>query len=270
MVAAMDGSPEPTLGEVFARERPGLAVPSDLEARLHAIVARGRQAWPGLAFDPIHLVGRLALAVGEDVATELAELHAEDFALAIACAERREGGFAAVERLCGEAVVAAIARVDRSPELRDEVCQILWQRLFVGTPDKAPRILSYAGRGPLAAWIAVAAQRIALDLRRDAARMAGSDAEVETALPGRDHPEVEYLRSRYKGEFEAAVRAALAALRDRDRLLLRLTAVSGLSHEQIAAIYGVNQSTVSRYITFLTPLVEQATQQDQPTVPEAE
>jgi transposase-like protein len=30
--------------------------------------------------------------------------------------------------------------------------------------------------------------------------------------------------------------------------LLRLTTMSGLSHEQIAAIYSVNQSTVSRWI----------------------
>jgi DDE superfamily endonuclease len=36
-----------------------------------------------------------------------------------------------------------------------------------------------------------------------------------------------------------------------------------------ADIFEVDQSTVSRYITFLTPLVEQATQQDQPTVTEA-
>jgi hypothetical protein len=36
-----------------------------------------------------------------------------------------------------------------------------------------------------------------------------------------------------------------------------------------ADIFDVDQSTVSRYITFLTPLVEQATQQDRPTVAEA-
>jgi RNA polymerase sigma-70 factor (ECF subfamily) len=74
--------------------------------------------------------------------------------------------------------VAAVARVDRSPELRDEVRQILWQRLFVGTGAAAPRILSYAGRGPLAGWVAVAAQRIALDLRRDAARAVASDPDA--------------------------------------------------------------------------------------------
>jgi RNA polymerase sigma-70 factor len=66
---------------------------------------------------------------------------------------------------------------------------------------------------------------------------------------------------RYKSEFEEAVRDALAALPDRDRLLLRLTTVSGLSHEQIATIYKVNQSTVSRWIAKARADVLEATQQ---------
>jgi RNA polymerase sigma-70 factor (ECF subfamily) len=273
MVASMDGSAPPTLAEVFLRERPGQPPPRDLEARLQAVVARGRDAWPELGFDPIHLVGRLAIVVGADVETELAELHAEDFALGIACLERRTGALAALDRVCGGAVTAAIARIDRSRELHDEVRQILWQRLFVGTPEQAPRILSYAGRGPLAAWIAVAAQRIALDLRRDAVRNMGSEPEMESVLYAPDHPEVDYLRTRYRGEFEQAVRAALAALPDRDRLLLRLTAVSGLSHEQVAAVYGVNQSTVSRWIAKVRAQVLKATADEfcgKLGVPEAE
>src|SRR5512144_1784404 len=36
-----------------------------------------------------------------------------------------------------------------------------------------------------------------------------------------------------------------------------------------ADIFGVDQSTISRYITFLTPLVETATEEDRPTQEEA-
>jgi Helix-turn-helix of DDE superfamily endonuclease len=36
-----------------------------------------------------------------------------------------------------------------------------------------------------------------------------------------------------------------------------------------ADIFDVNQSTISRYITFLTPLVEKATEEDRPTVEDA-
>ena len=67
---------------------------------------------------------------------------------------------------------------------------------------------------------------------------------------------------RYKTEFEDAVRDALAALPDRDRLLLRLTTVSGLSHEQIANIYKVNQSTVSRWIARARAEVLEATERN--------
>jgi len=244
----MAGSKEPAYAELFLRERPGAGDPAMLELRLREIADKAVRVWPDLAIDPARLVVHLAQVIGDDVPQGLAELFVEDFALGLACIDRRPGAVTEVERLCGAAIDAAVARIDRSPELRDEVRQTLWQRLFIGTPDHAPRILSYAGRGPLAGWVAVAAQRIALDLRRAATRAAGSDPLADQLLPSEEHPEVDYLRMKYKTEFEAAVRDALAALPDRDRLLLRLTTVSGLSHEQIANIYKVNQSTVTRWI----------------------
>ena len=256
----MAGSKEPAYADVFLRERPGAGDPAVLEARLQEVVDKAVRMWPGLAINPVRLVAHLARVVGDDAAQGLTDLYAEDVALGLACIDKTPGALTQLERQCGPAIDAAVARIDRSPELRDEVRQTLWQRLFVGTPGQAPRILSYAGRGPLAGWIAVAAQRTALDLRRAATRAAGSDPDVDQLLPSDDHPEVDYLRMRYKTEFEDAVRDALSALPDRDRLLLRLTTVSGLSHEQIANIYKVNQSTVSRWIGRARAEVLEATQ----------
>jgi RNA polymerase sigma-70 factor (ECF subfamily) len=256
----MAGLKGPAYAELFLRERPGAGDPAVLEARLQQVVAKASLVWADLAVDPVRLIVHLARVIGDDVAQGLSELYAEDLALGLACVDNVPGALSQVDRLCGAAVDAAVARIDRSPELRDEVRQTLWQRLFVGTPGQAPRILSYAGRGPLAGWVAVAAQRIALDLRRAAIRVAGGDPAVDEVLPADHHPEVDYLRNRYKSEFEEAVRDALAALPDRDRLLLRLTTVSGLSHEQIATIYKVNQSTVSRWIAKARADVLEATQ----------
>lgn len=256
----MAGSKGPDYAELFLRERPGAGDPAALEVRLQAIVDKATLVWADLAIDPARLVIHLARVVGDDVDQGLSELYAEDFALGLACVDKVPGALTHVDRMCGPAVDAAVARIDRSTELRDEVRQTLWQRLFVGTPGQAPRILSYAGRGPLAGWVAVAAQRLALDLRRAATRLAGSDPAVDELLPANDHPEIDYLRMRYKGEFEDAVRDALAALPDRDRLLLRLTTVSGLSHDQIAQIYKVNQSTVSRWIAKARADVLEATE----------
>jgi RNA polymerase sigma-70 factor (ECF subfamily) len=258
----MAGGGEPGLARLFFGERPGVAAPADLESRLRAIVDRAGAAWPGLALDVARLIPRIAGALRDDIAAELDGLHAEDFALAVACGDDLPGALALCDKLCAVAITAAVARVDRSPDLRDEVRQILWQRIFVGTPEQPPRIRSYAGRGPLAAWVAVAAQRVALDLRREEARAAGRDPLADQVLPVDDHPEIDYLRTRYKTEFEAAVREALAGLPDRDRLLLRLTMVSGLSQEQIGKIYGVNQSTVTRWISRVRTQVLDATERE--------
>jgi RNA polymerase sigma-70 factor (ECF subfamily) len=239
---------ESSLRDVWAAANPASELGAEAEDHLGALIERARRAHPDLSIDGARFVTALARAAGEDAAATLREVHAEDFGLAVACAGALPGAIERCDRLCGAAIAAAVARIDTAPDFRDEVRQILWQRLFVGDAGRPPRIASYGGRGPLAAWVAVAAQRVALDLRRVAMRAPAADPDADQLLPAREHPEADYLRSRYRDEFEAGVRAALAALGHRDRLLLRLTTLSGLSHEQIAAIYSVNQSTVSRWI----------------------
>ena len=258
----MAGASELALAGIYARACPTGRLPADIEARLQALVARAAQAWPELTIDRARLVEAIARAAGDDVEGGLADLYVEDLALAVACADGVPNALSRCERMCAGAIAAAVARVDRSADLRDEVRQILWQRIFVGTAGKSPRIQSYAGRGPLAAWVAVAAQRVALDLRRSAARTTGLAPGADEILPVHQHPEIDYLRTRYKAEFEAAVQEALAALPDRDRLLLKLTIVSGLSHEQLANIYSVNQSTITRWIARAREQVLDATERE--------
>ena len=245
----MAGSKEPALAELFLGERPGAGDPAVLEAQLQEIVDKAKRVWPDLAIDPARLVVQLARVIGDDVAQGLSELYAEDFALGLACVDQVPGRADAAR----QAVRAASSMRRWRASIAARSCATRFGRRCGSDCSSARRdrrraSLSYAGRGPLAGWAAVAAQRIALDMRRAATRAGGSDPDVDQLLPTDDHPEVDYMRMRYKTEFEDAVRDALAALPDRDRLLLRLTAVSGLSHEQIANIYKVNQSTVSRWI----------------------
>jgi RNA polymerase sigma-70 factor (ECF subfamily) len=60
--------------------------------------------------------------------------------------------------------------------------------------------------------------------------------------------EIELLRARYVGDFEEAVRAALARLPTRQRVVLSLNVCEGTSCDGIAAVYRVGRSTAKRWL----------------------
>ncbi len=112
-----------------------------------------------------------------------------------------------------------------------------------------PRILSYAGRGPLAAWVAVSAQRTALSLRRkEASAQARHRAAAAEEFVDSIHPELAYLKRTYRAAFVTCFEEAFAALTNRERTLLRLHLVSRLRLEQMAPMFQVNISTISRWL----------------------
>jgi RNA polymerase sigma-70 factor (ECF subfamily) len=226
-----------------------------LEATLAAALEAGRARWPGVALHPQRFIAHLAtiVPVTEPApAQAIAALHAEDLYLACACSldvptavERfEETHLRGLAGILGPAVSATPAEVD-------EVRQRLRVRLFVGDTGRAPLIASYSGRGALSAWVRVAAVRLALTLARDSAigARAGRRASDEGALAAEKiDPELAFIKDRYRREFEDAFGAALGSATDRERALLRLHVVGGLSLEQIGKIYRVDRSTISRWL----------------------
>jgi RNA polymerase sigma-70 factor (ECF subfamily) len=57
------------------------------------------------------------------------------------------------------------------------------------------------------------------------------------------------LRARYKGAFEEAVRVAIGKLAPRERMLLRLNLVDGMSIDKLAVLYRVGRSTAARWVS---------------------
>src|SRR6185503_4306039 len=83
-----------------------------------------------------------------------------------------------------------------------------------------PRILHYGGRGPLLAWIRVAASRLAIDLLRSVRDDVMREPRDLDGLERVDFgPEVQLLRAAYRESFQEAISAALAGLSPRDRNL---------------------------------------------------
>jgi len=185
--------------------------------------------------------------------------HETDLALARAAAAGDPAAVRALEPRIAREAAAAARRIDRARGFADEVTQAVRVRLLVADAAGKVRIADYAGRGPLDAWIGVAATRVALNLKRGAGREVAAADVLEEVIAREPDPELRHLKSTYRAELRAALEAALAALPDRQRAVLRLTYVDGLRLHQIARLYQVHESTVSRWLTQATDDVATAT-----------
>jgi RNA polymerase sigma-70 factor (ECF subfamily) len=132
------------------------------------------------------------------------------------------------------------------PEAVADVLQTVRERLFAGL---APRIGAYNAAGPLEQWIKVVAIRTAIDMhRKEAAAPRAESAWLETVVRAGGDATALLMRAEYKSELEIAIREQVAALSARDRAVLRLHVLEGVSIEKIAISYGVHRVTVARWV----------------------
>jgi RNA polymerase sigma-70 factor (ECF subfamily) len=201
-------------------------------------------AWPTITLAPERFLQLWdqTFAHRTRLADVLETVHFDDLYLAIACGDGSPAALALFDERLLAPIPGYLGRVGVTPGFADEVRQAVRMRLFVG--DK-PKIASYAGTGPLGAWVRVVTIRCARDLQRTAHPEASFDEGNAVASP-RPDPELDYLKVRYGEEFRAAFAEVLAGLEARERNLLRLHFLDGLTVEAIGGLFGVNKSTVSR------------------------
>lgn len=186
--------------------------------------------------------------VRDAIAAGAAAAHAGDLALAWAAARGDAVAIKKLDALIGGEIAAAARSIDRDPAFVDEIAQRTRVRLVVGDGEGPPRIAGYRGAGPLRAWAAITAQRLALNAKRD--RKPGAGEDVLADLVDREpDPELRHLKTLYRAEFRDALVAALGALEDRARAVLRLRFVEGLELAQIGRLYRVHESTASRWVS---------------------
>jgi RNA polymerase sigma-70 factor (ECF subfamily) len=217
-----------------------------LESALAALCERGRAGGRSFGVDDAAFLAHLARC-GAEVLAPARSIHAEDLAVACACLARNAQAVAHLRAQCRPVLHRYLSRVPKGQSLVDEVEQRLWDTMLLG---EAPRLASYAGRGPLGAWLGISAQRLALmALRHEQAETrARREAAAHRQLADAD-PELATIKERYRAEFQAAFAAALAALDDRERMLYRLHLVEGRSFDDLAKTYQVHSVTVRRWLT---------------------
>jgi RNA polymerase sigma-70 factor, ECF subfamily len=220
---------------------------SDLRNEARHLFSAGQAAWPGLALN--YDVFELALRRHATSASQVRDLHAADLYLAYSCGHGVNGSIVAFERRYASDMARAVTSIDSSPAFVEEIMQSARERLLVRKGSAPGKIVEYAGRASLKSWLCAVVVRMALSERRGKRLKRGKAlaAEDDSVFVG-PGPDFEYLRGRYKRVFEEAVRDAIRALPTKERLLLRLNVIDGMSIDDLGRMYGVGRSTAARWL----------------------
>ncbi len=221
-----------------------MGVEEDL-ARLADVAA---SAWPRVALDRRTFVDYLRERITSVEALD--KVHVNDLFLACACLHGDRVAWRELDRLHLARIPDFVARIDRSPAFADEVRQRLAEKLL-HMPDEAgqggtPKLALYTGRGPLGAWIRVAAVREAQNAKRGGRYAVDAD---DVVLQSPDHdPEIQLLKQRYAKEFKEAFQEVLTTLSADERNVLKLHYLDGLTIEEVGKAYRVSRATAARWI----------------------
>jgi RNA polymerase sigma-70 factor (ECF subfamily) len=227
----------------------------DAASILSALAARGIDA-SAFGVAPERLVAHIQSLGAPDAS------HFADITLGFACSEGHAGALAEFQRLYGGEYAGALSRLSLGRAEIDEVAQTVRERLFMSRAGARPKILDYAGRGPLAGWLRAVIVRAGIDHRRKLARdptqAVDDEPLVDLGETSRD-PELESLRKRYEEPFRVAFRDAVRMLPTDERNALRLNVAESLNIEQIGVLYGVHRATVARWIASARESIAQTT-----------
>jgi RNA polymerase sigma-70 factor len=245
------------LAAIFRKHaRARVAVPEDeagFEGLLKRAWEKGGGPWPEVALPEGSFVVRLAEGLSEEdggVALEqvLEKRDLPGLYLAWASLNKVPAAIEALERHYLVKLPMLLGAIKLPDAMLDDVCQQVRMHLLVGTARSGPRLVKYTGEGKLLNWIRVNALRIAL--RQGAAvretPQANLEEDPEVLRTLGHNPELDVIKRRYRSEFNQAARAAITALLAEEQDLLRFRYMDRLSTTEIALLFGVDQSTISR------------------------
>lgn len=269
--AVTDLSP---LCTVFAAHAPsqivsqlGESQAAELDALLQRQLDAGSACWPGMRVTAplfvLHIAERLGnVATLDEAMQSIRALHAADLYLACGCMYGIGDALQLFDRSVIARVPSFLSQLRLPAALIDDVQQDLRKKLLVWEDEQPPGLASYSGRGELANFVRVAAIRNAHNKRRTQDEKAERDdgSLAERLAVGTSDPAIESLKRRYRTEFKEGISAAIAELASEHRNLLRLYYVEGLPTTQLAAVFGVNQSNISRRLIAVRSAIFDETQ----------
>jgi RNA polymerase sigma-70 factor (ECF subfamily) len=177
-------------------------------------------------------------------------LHSNDLLLTLACSRGSDAAWRRFSTLYRKYLADVSRRLTRRNSDPQEFGDIVWVDLFLPDRSGQSRIASYDGRSSLATWLrVVVSNRIINEHLRKGARFSNLDRIPEPADPAALHNVESRLgRSRYGSMILKCFEHASSLLKPQERLILLLRYDQGLSLGEIARLYSVHQSTITRQI----------------------
>lgn len=227
----------------------------DLVAALYADAAA---AWPGVTVAPAELIEAFEAKLAADDPPPLTATGAAELYLALACARGDTAAIVAFDREYLSVVPIALSGMKLPAATVEDVRSTVRDKLLLAEGDRRPRIVDYAGRGRLKGLVQVTATRTAIDRIRHEQKEAELPANE---LVGPGNLELSLIKAQYREAFIAGFARAVAAASRRDRNLLRLHFLGGVTLEQLAQMYGVHRATVVRWLAAAREAVFGATRE---------
>jgi RNA polymerase sigma-70 factor (ECF subfamily) len=219
---------------------------AEVDTLIAAAIAEGPKRYPGVSLKEAALREHLVRLDGRAMPAYATELY-----LAAACAEGDREAIRWLTQWVSDLAPAALKRFNWDAARREDLLQSVAEKLLVDHPDRPARIRSYTGSGSFEGWLRVVLTSAARDLHAKEQHIPGSrpsDDAVIDALANRLDPQMQAIRDQFRSNFREAFRAAFSRLPPRDRTVLRLHAIDGLSIDKIAAMYQTHRATAARWV----------------------
>lgn len=204
----------------------------------------GQRRWPRVRLEFDEFERYCERVLGGD--SDEVQREAADLFLCCACVATEPEALSTFESEMLGVAKAAILRVSRDADFVQETLQEVRRRLLAG-PDA--KVRQYSGRGPLKAWVRVAAARLAIDRSRNRGLLLAREVELSESLAAAEQsPEALITKERYGRVFQEALREAILALAAQDRNVLRMHVAGRCSIDEIGRAYNVHRATAARWL----------------------
>ena len=195
-----------------------------------------------------HLATKLSFRSTEE---EIRNLEGADLYLALACTRGDPQALLRLDSRLLAGVEPDIRRVVTDEDTAGEVLQRLRIGLCLSIEGQLPKLLSYDGRGPLLSWLRTTAIRAALSALRAVRGEVGAEEDLIRLSDHLAAPDLLLMRQRHQEDLKQAFFATLRELSAKERMVLRLRHLDGMSLEDISGVLGLHRSTVIRTLESL-------------------